>query len=126
MVFFIIRFVNKKFISLSDLNEASLPMYPEEFQEYIKKKCAEQRELLITKWVPECAQIILDLRDYWKHLVPLRDDDPLDEPIRFFSCIASLMSNQLRSMVVDSLEEFTLFFEQYKVLNLKKFTKLIL
>jgi len=67
--------------------------------------------------VPLCAKKILELKEYWKHLVPLDDDESLDLPMKFFACIASEMSNQLRNMVVDSLEEFVNFFEQYSVNN---------
>jgi dynein heavy chain len=109
--------MNTRFISMKDLNEADLPMFPDDFENFVLKKCLEQREFLEKNWIPECARIILELKDCWKHLVPLDDDETLDLPMKFFACIASEMSNQLRSMVVDSLEEFAQFFEQYKVNN---------
>lgn len=80
----------------------------------MKKKCLEQRELLEKKWIPKCAKVILELKDYWKHLVPLEEDETLESPMKFFSGIAVEMSNQLRNLVVDSLAEFVAFFEQYK------------
>lgn len=75
----------------------------------------QQRDLLIKSWIPKCARVILELKDFWKHLVPNGEDDPLDESKRFFDCIATLMSNQLRNCVVDSLQELVWFFEQYQV-----------
>lgn len=90
-------------------------MYPEDFEKFVKQKCLEQRELLEKSWIPKCAKTILELKDSWKHLVPLGEDESLDLPMKFFSCIATLMSNQLRNLVVDSLNEFVLFFEQFKV-----------
>lgn len=109
------RFINTRFVSLNDLNSANLPMYPDDFEKYVKQKCLEQRELLEKSWIPKCAKIILELKDYWKHLVPLGEDESLDSPMKFFACVATLMSNQLRNLVVDSLNEFASFFEQYKV-----------
>lgn len=97
------------------MNAASLPLYPDEFEQFVKQKCLEQRDLLEKKWIPKCAKVILEHKDYWKHLVPLEEDETLDQPMKFFAGIAIQMSNQLRDLVVDSLAEFVAFFEQYKV-----------
>lgn len=75
----------------------------------------EQRELLEKTWIPKCAKLILEFKDYWSHLVPLDEDELLDLSMKFFACIAIEMSNQLRNLVVDCLAEFVAFFEQYKV-----------
>lgn len=99
---------------MEDLNNASLPMYPDDFENFVKLKCLEQRELLEKQWIPKCARIILEHKDYWKHLVPVDEDESLDLPMRFFSAISTLMSNQLRNLVVDSLHELVTFFEQYR------------
>ena len=109
------EFMNTRFISLNDLNSANLPMYPDEFESFVQKKCLEQRELLEKKWMPKCARTILELKDYWKHLVPQDEDASLEGPMRLFNCVATLMSNQLRDLVVDSLGELVSFFEQYQV-----------
>ena len=111
------HFLSTRFISRRALNEASLPMYPEDFEHFVKQKCAEQRELLEREWIPKCAKIILELKDFWRHLVPLEEDELLDLPMKFFACIAIEMSNQLRNLVVDSLAEFVNFFEQYSAGN---------
>ncbi|CAF0812221.1 unnamed protein product [Brachionus calyciflorus] len=108
------EFVHTRFISANDLNNSNLPMYPDEFEKFVKQKCLEQRELLEKQWIPKCAKIILDFKDYWKHLVPMGEDESLDLPMKFFSCISTLMSNQLRNLVVDSLQELVDFFEQYR------------
>ncbi len=94
-----------------------MPLSPDDFEKFVKQKCIEQRELLEKTWIPKCAKKILELKEYWKHLVPLDDDESLELPMKFFSCIAAEMSNQLRNLVVDSLDEFVLFFEQYKCGN---------
>ena len=90
-------------------------MFPDDFEKFVKQKCLEQRELLEKTWIPQCGKKILELKEYWKHLVPLGDDESLDLPMKFFACISAEMSNQLRNMVVDSLDEFVQFFEQYLV-----------
>jgi dynein heavy chain len=114
------NFINTRFVSLKDLNAAPLPMYPEDFEKFFQKKCLEQRELLEKSWIPKCAKAILELKDYWRHLVPMEEDASLELPMRFFATIATLMSNQLRDLVVDSLGEFVDFLEQYKVRKIIK------
>ena len=113
-LFKLTRFVKTRFISLNDLNSTNLPLSPDDFEKFVKQKCLEQRELLEKNWIPKCAKKILELKEYWKHLVPMDDDESLELPMKFFSCIAAEMSNQLRNLVVDSLDEFVVFFEQYK------------
>lgn len=108
------EFINTRFISLQDLNSAALPMYPDDFEKFVQKKCLEQRELLEKTWIPKCAKIIIELKECWKNLVPTEEDASLEMPMRFFGSIAILMSNQLRDLVVDSLDELVQFFEQYK------------
>lgn len=81
----------------------------------MKQRCLKQRDVLEKKWIPTCAQAILDLKEYWKNLVPTGDDESLEMPMKFFSAISSEMSNQLRNLVFDSLAEFVEFIEQYQV-----------
>ena len=107
--------MNSRFISLKDLNSANMPMLPDDFEKFVKQKCLEEREILEKNWIPKCAKAILELKDQWKHLVPVDDDETLDLPMKFFATIAIEMSNQLRNLVVDSLNEFVQFFEQFKV-----------
>ena len=92
-------------------------MYPNDFELYVKQRCLKQRELLEKKWIPTCAQAILELKENWKNYVPHTDDESLDLPMKFFAAISSEMSNQLRELVYDSLAEFVEFIEQYGVLS---------
>ncbi len=92
-----------------------MPLYPNEFEIFVKQKCLKQREVLEKKWIPTCAQAILELKEYWKNYVPSSDDESLELPMKFFATIASEMSNQLRNLVYDSLAEFVEFIEQYSV-----------
>ena len=108
------RFIETRFVSLSDLNAAPLPLTPDDFERYVTQRCMEQRHMLEKDWVPKCAKKIVEMKAEWSHLVPKGDDESLELPMKFFACIAAEMSNQLREMVVDSLDEFARFFEQYQ------------
>lgn len=66
-------------------------------------------------WIPTCAKMCLDKKDLWHHLLPQYNSQS-EEYIRgFFSTVASLMSLQLREMVINSLADFLAFFEIHKV-----------
>jgi len=47
----------------------------------------------------------------WDHLIPQNDGDSTLLVQSFFCCVASLMSIQLREMVVNSLADFLEFFQ---------------
>ncbi len=114
---FLLSFAKTRFVSFDDLATAELPMYPVDFEQFVKQKCLKQRELLEKVWIPQCAKTILDLKDKWKNLVPTGEDESLELPMRFFSSISSEMSNQLRNLVYDSIEELVEYFEQYQVIS---------
>jgi len=67
------------------------------------------------RWIPTCAKLFLDKREVWQHLVPPNETDSTELVKEFFSCVAALMSAQLRSMVVNSLADFLSFFQMHSV-----------
>ena len=70
---------------------------------------------LINRWIPACAQILVELKKDWTHLVPTVDGESTALVQQFFSCVAALMSTQLRSLVISSLADFVEFLSLYKV-----------
>jgi dynein heavy chain len=66
-------------------------------------------------WIPTCAKAFVDNKDYWQYLVPEEDGDSTALIQQFFSCVAAVMSTQLRGMVINSLIDFLAFFEIHKV-----------
>ena len=53
--------------------------------------------------------------ELWQDLVGPNDTDSTELVQEFYSCVAALMSIQLRSMVINSLNDFLQFFEIHKV-----------
>lgn len=66
---------------------------------------------VIGSWIPNCAQVFLDKKDLWYHLVPQNDVDSLELVKQFFASVGSLMSIQLRNLVINSLKDFLKFLE---------------
>jgi len=67
------------------------------------------------RWIPSCAQLFLDYQQFWYHLVPPNDTDSTQVVQDLFACVATMMSRQLRELVLDSLAEFLDFFLIHKV-----------
>jgi len=67
------------------------------------------------RWIPECAQLFVDKKQLWQHLVPPHENDSTELVREFFSSVAALMSAQLRSLVINSLADLLSFFEIHQV-----------
>uniref|UniRef100_A0A8B9DMY1 Dynein axonemal heavy chain 3 n=1 Tax=Anser cygnoides TaxID=8845 RepID=A0A8B9DMY1_ANSCY len=67
------------------------------------------------RWIPTCASIFLDEKRKWLNFAPQNDYDSPQQIESYFSSVATLMSLQLRGMVVNSLEDLLAFFMIYKV-----------
>ncbi|KAM4697749.1 dynein axonemal heavy chain 3 [Rhinophrynus dorsalis] len=103
-----------RFVRTKDLLAGSLPLLPDELEEVVQRHCQEARRILQTKWIPTCASLFLSQKDKWVHLVPQNDSDSTLQVQEFFACVASLMSLQLRRMVISSLEDLLSFFTIHK------------
>ena len=111
------QFNKLRFVNLQELLDAELPLLPAEFESLVKKQCWEAHEVLRKNWIPTCAKIFMDKQDFWQSLVPQNDGDSIILAQEFFSCVAALMANQLREMVINSLKDFLAFFEIHKAGN---------
>ena len=66
-------------------------------------------------WIPSCAKIFVDNQEYWQYLVPHKEEDSSTLIEEFFACVAALMSLQLRSLVIKSLDDLLTFFQLHHV-----------
>lgn len=55
--------------------------------------------------------MFVEKKHLWERLIPQSDGDSTALVQKFFGCVASLMSIQLREMVVNSLADFLKFFQ---------------
>lgn len=100
--------------SVIDLgNIASLD--PVEFESNVEQACEASKNVLVNQWLPECADVFLELKQHWRKLVPRKPDQSCDLVEKFFSCVNMLMSLQLRSLVMRSLDHFKQLVVAYKV-----------
>ncbi|XP_046888652.1 dynein axonemal heavy chain 3 [Hypomesus transpacificus] len=107
-------FSSLRFVRLRDLFSASLPLLPIEFEDLVQRQCQITRDDLVHNWLPRCASIFVTSKDLWLPLVPESD---MVTPIiaqEFFSCVGNLMSLQLRSLVIASLQDLLSFFKVHQ------------
>ncbi|XP_035261919.1 dynein heavy chain 3, axonemal [Anguilla anguilla] len=104
------HFSSLRFVKLEELFSASFPLLPTEFEDLLQKQCQATREDLLNKWLPECASLFINYTDLWFPLVPQSERVAPVRAQEFFYCVASLMSLQLRSLVVSSLQDLLHFF----------------
>uniref|UniRef100_A0A8C3EWU4 Dynein axonemal heavy chain 3 n=1 Tax=Corvus moneduloides TaxID=1196302 RepID=A0A8C3EWU4_CORMO len=71
------------------------------------------------RWIPSCASVFIDQGNKWLHFAPEKDSDSSEKVESYFSSVASLMSLQLREMVINSLEDLLALFMIHKVSAVK-------
>uniref|UniRef100_A0A8C4DY39 Dynein axonemal heavy chain 3 n=1 Tax=Dicentrarchus labrax TaxID=13489 RepID=A0A8C4DY39_DICLA len=103
-------FSSLRFVRLEDLFSTSLPLLPSEFEEFVQRQCQTTRDELLQKWLPYCALLLNTFADLWLPLIPKSEQVAPVAVQAFFSCVAALMSLQLRSLVIESLQDLLYFF----------------
>eukprot|EP00795_Rhopilema_esculentum_P009610 gene9610-17369_t len=103
--------IKVNFLYLPELN---LKYLPELNLQYLPELNLQYVPELNLQWIPTCADVLKSLKDSWVHLIPRKDTEASQLIQSFFSCVASVMSIQLRSMVLDSLKDFLDFLKRYQ------------
>ncbi|KAM8840269.1 dynein axonemal heavy chain 3-like [Spinachia spinachia] len=104
-------FSSLRFVGLEDL---PLPLLPSEFEEFVQRQCQTTRDELVQNWLPRCASIIDTSMQLWLTLTHEGEPEALSSVKEFFSCVAALMSMQLRSLVVESLQDLLYIFTTHE------------
>ncbi|CAO2583043.1 Dynein axonemal heavy chain 3 [Lemmus lemmus] len=108
------EFKDLRFVRIADLLAGKLPLLPNEYQDVIKKHCQEARQILLSKWIPTCAQLFTTQKEHWVHFAPKSDYDSSRNIEEYFAAVASFMSLQLRELVINSLKDLVSVFMIHK------------
>ncbi|KAM6407469.1 LOW QUALITY PROTEIN: dynein axonemal heavy chain 3 [Rhynochetos jubatus] len=103
-----------RFVRTGEMLCRGLPLLPTEFEEVIRRHCVEARNILQNKWIPTCASLFRNQKRKWLHFAPQKDSDSSEQVESYFRSVATLMSLQLREVVVNSLEDLLAFFMIHK------------
>uniref|UniRef100_A0A3Q2QRM0 Dynein axonemal heavy chain 7 n=1 Tax=Fundulus heteroclitus TaxID=8078 RepID=A0A3Q2QRM0_FUNHE len=102
-----------RFVKLADLFSATLPLLPSEFVEFVQRQCQATRKEL-DEWLPYCASLFVTHENMWLPLLPKNEPEAPLRVREFFQCVAALMSLQLRSLVIESLQDLLTFFMRHE------------
>ncbi|XP_062414629.1 dynein axonemal heavy chain 3-like [Pungitius pungitius] len=72
------------------------------------------QDIWLSSWLPHCASIIDTSQALWLPLTHEGEQEALVIVKEFFSCVAALMSMQLRSLVVESLQDLLYIFTKHE------------
>ncbi|KAJ9576848.1 hypothetical protein L9F63_006622, partial [Diploptera punctata] len=96
------------------MDEYPPPIESEKLEIAVENYCTESLNILKKRWLPQCAEIFLGFKEYWKHLVPKTSGESLKLVKLFFECACTLMSMQIRRLVMKSLSHFLKLIALYK------------
>nr|XP_034492395.1 dynein heavy chain 3, axonemal [Marmota flaviventris] len=108
------EFKDLRFVRTAEILEGKLPLQPSEYWEVIQNHCLEARQVLLTKWIPTCAQLFVSQKEHWIRFAPKSDYDSSRSIEEYFASVASFMSLQLRELVIKSLEDLVALFMIHK------------
>ncbi|XP_050512273.1 dynein axonemal heavy chain 3 isoform X2 [Diabrotica virgifera virgifera] len=96
------------------LNKDLTSLTPAGLEERVVAICKNARNIIVNQWLPSCADIFLEFRNYWRQYIPKIPSDTTMLVERFFDCVNVLLSMQLRWLVEKSLIHFKDLFIQFK------------
>lgn len=111
------KFSSWRFINIERLMNSGLPLSIATFEEMMYAFCKEGMEDLKTIWIPECCKLFQEMESSWLGLIPKGDNESTQLIQEFFTAVSTVMSIQLRSMVVQSLADFVDFLKQFSCGN---------
>ncbi|XP_033238860.1 dynein heavy chain 3, axonemal [Drosophila pseudoobscura] len=89
-------------VDLAQLLLSQQPLDADTVCDFIQKSCADVRDLLLTDWLPRCADLMNDMRVTWRDMVPMFGKYGGRAAI-LFHCIHALMSRHLNGLITKSI-----------------------
>ena len=100
-----------KIVDVKEIGE--FPVEALEIVSTIEKLCNKSKKLLIEQWLAEIAELFLEKKDAWSRLF---DKNPEASTLlikRYFSSINCMLSQQLRHIVIETLNNLKEFLTRY-------------
>ncbi|XP_041348477.1 dynein heavy chain 3, axonemal-like isoform X2 [Gigantopelta aegis] len=109
---FDVKFSLFRLIDIQGLRQM-MPVTMETFYERVLKSSTFGADILEKEWLNECCAIVDRMRDEIEEMMPKDTTLRLNQMDHFFGSIGSLMSNLLRSCVVNSINDLVDLIEEY-------------
>ena len=107
------KFSTWRFIDIDRVVNAGLPLPIETFEELMFSFCKEGKDNLKNIWLPACCKLFQEMESSWIHLIPKGESESTILIQEFFTAVSTVMSVQLRSMVIKSLDDFLTFLKYF-------------
>lgn len=115
MISFPARYRPTKIIRMQDFGK--LPVPAEEIEPRLNVLCVAATDVLVKEWLADVAEIFLEKKCSWSQYFETRPDASTALIEKYFRSVNSLLSRQLRVMIMETLEDVRGFFRRYEAGN---------
>lgn len=95
----------------------TLPVPAAEIEPRLDALCTAATDVLIKEWLADVAEIFLEKKCDWSQYFEMQPDASTAMIEKYFRSVNSLLSKQLRIMLMKTLEDVKDFFMRYKAGN---------
>jgi len=95
----------------------TFPVPAAEIEPKLNALCMATTERLIKEWLADIAEIFLEKKCVWSQYFEMQPDTSTAMIEKYFRSVNSLLSKQLRIIVMNTLEDMRIFFKRYQAGN---------
>lgn len=95
----------------------TLPVPAAEIEPRLDALCVTATDILVKEWLADVAEIFLEKKHDWSQYFETQPDASTAMIEKYFRSVNSLLSKQLRIMIMKTLEDVKDFFMQYETGN---------
>lgn len=95
----------------------TLPVPAAEIEPRLDDLCVAATDVLVKEWLADVAEIFLEKKHDWSQYFETQSDASTAMIEKYFRSVNSLLSKQLRIIIINTLEDVRDFFMRYKTGN---------
>lgn len=95
----------------------TFPIPATEIEPRLTALCAATTDILVKEWLADVAEIFLEKKDIWSQYFETQPNASTALIEKYFRSVNSLLSKQLRIMIMKTLEDVRDFFMRYRAGN---------
>lgn len=101
-----------KIIEVADIGELPVPAL--DFEARVNDLCSLASKKLLKEWLADVAELFLEKKHAWSNYFENKPKASTSLVEKYFRCVNSLLSRQLRIVLMDTLIDVKDFFLRYK------------
>ncbi|XP_066595663.1 dynein axonemal heavy chain 3 [Prorops nasuta] len=105
------KYKDMRIIDICDLGDLPIPVT--DIESRVNNLCEMTSDKIVNEWLADVAEILLEKKNVWGILVVEGRNASTAIIEQYFQCINSLLSLQLRVIVIQTLQDIKEFFVQY-------------